>query len=71
MIIDVFLPLALAFFMISLGLGLTVDDFKWVTTAPLAFAVGATDLHRKPRTVGLRAGAHRHGNSRQQSRARR
>ncbi len=42
MIIDIFLPLALAFIMFSLGLGLTLDDFKRVATQPLAFAVGAT-----------------------------
>ncbi len=41
-IIDVFLPLSLAFIMFSLGLGLTIDDFKRVAKEPLAFAVGAT-----------------------------
>ena len=41
MILDIFLPLALAFIMFSLGLGLTVDDFKRVASHPLAFAVGA------------------------------
>ena len=41
LIIDVFLPLSLAFIMFSLGLGLTVQDFRHVASEPLAFAVGA------------------------------
>ena len=38
---QVFLPLALAFIMLSLGLALVVDDFKRVATAPKAFFIGA------------------------------
>lgn len=41
MIIKVFLPLSLAFIMFSLGLGLTINDFKRVIKEPIAFAVGA------------------------------
>ena len=41
LIIDVFLPLSLAFIMFSLGLGLTLQDFRHVAREPLAFAVGA------------------------------
>lgn len=41
MLISVFLPIALAIIMFSLGLGLTVDDFKRVARQPKAFAVGA------------------------------
>lgn len=40
-LITVFLPLALAIIMFSLGLGLTVDDFRRVVLKPKAFAVGA------------------------------
>lgn len=40
-LITVFLPLALAIIMFSLGLGLTLDDFRRVFTAPKAFGVGA------------------------------
>lgn len=38
---DVFLPLALAFIMFALGLGLTFDDFARVAKAPRDFLVGA------------------------------
>ena len=38
---DVVLPLALAFIMLSLGLGLTFDDFVRVARRPRDFAVGA------------------------------
>ena len=41
MIVDVLLPLSLAFIMFSLGLGLTPGDFRRVAQHPLAFAVGA------------------------------
>lgn len=41
-LITIFLPLALAIIMFSLGLGLTVDDFRRVVTRPKAFAVGAS-----------------------------
>lgn len=41
MLISVFLPIALAIIMFSLGLGLTVEDFKRVARQPKAFAVGA------------------------------
>ena len=40
-ITDVILPLALAFIMFSLGLGLTVDDFARVARHPRDFCVGA------------------------------
>lgn len=40
-IVDVVLPLALAFIMLALGLGLTVDDFARVVRRPRDFAVGA------------------------------
>ncbi|MEL6505749.1 MAG: bile acid:sodium symporter family protein [Pseudomonadota bacterium] len=40
-LIKVVLPLGLAFIMFSLGLGLTVADFKRVLTRPKAFLVGA------------------------------
>lgn len=39
---QLFLPLSLAFIMLSLGLALVVDDFKRVATAPKAFFIGAT-----------------------------
>ena len=42
-IIDVVLPVALAFIMFSLGLGLTVDDFALVAKEPKAFAIGVTN----------------------------
>ena len=38
---EVFLPLSLAFIMFSMGLALTVDDFKRVVVQPKAFAIGA------------------------------
>ena len=38
---DVFLPLALAFIMFSLGLGLTVGDFTRVARRPRDFIIGA------------------------------
>jgi bile acid:Na+ symporter, BASS family len=40
MIIDIILPLSLVFIMFSLGLGLTIDDFKNVFRQPKAFALG-------------------------------
>ena len=40
-VIDVFLPLALAFIMLSLGLGLTGGDFLRVIKQPRDFLVGA------------------------------
>lgn len=40
-LITVFLPLALAIIMFSLGLGLTLDDFRRVATRPRAFGLGA------------------------------
>lgn len=40
-IVDVILPLALAFIMFSLGLGLTFDDFARVVRRPRDFTVGA------------------------------
>ena len=42
-IIDVVLPLALAFIMFSLGIGLTVDDFTVIVKEPKAFAIGLTN----------------------------
>ena len=42
-IIDVILPLSLAFIMFSLGLGLKVTDFSLVFTEPKAFAIGITN----------------------------
>lgn len=39
-VVDVFLPLALAFIMFSLGLTLVVDDFRRVFTRPKAMLVG-------------------------------
>ncbi|MBT4906520.1 MAG: bile acid:sodium symporter family protein, partial [Rhodospirillaceae bacterium] len=38
---DVVLPLALAFIMFALGLGLTLDDFARVARRPRDFIVGA------------------------------
>ena len=40
MIIDIILPLSLVFIMFTLGLGLTVDDFKNILQDPKAFVVG-------------------------------
>jgi len=40
-LITIFLPLALAIIMFSLGLGLTVADFARVAAQPKAFAIGA------------------------------
>lgn len=42
MLIQVVLPLSLAFIMFSLGLGLTIEDFTRVAKAPKAFFAGAT-----------------------------
>lgn len=40
MIIDIILPLSLVFIMFSLGLGLTLDNFRNVFRQPRAFAIG-------------------------------
>ncbi|MEQ8585703.1 MAG: bile acid:sodium symporter family protein [Thalassobaculaceae bacterium] len=40
-VVDIFLPLALAFIMFALGIGLTVDDFTRVVRRPRDFLVGA------------------------------
>lgn len=40
MIIDIILPLSLVFIMFSLGLGLTINDFKNVALQPKIFTVG-------------------------------
>lgn len=40
MLIDIVLPLSLVFIMFSLGLGLTINDFKNVVKEPKAFTVG-------------------------------
>jgi BASS family bile acid:Na+ symporter len=40
MLLNVFLPLSLAFIMFALGLGLTIADFARVVRVPKAFAVG-------------------------------
>jgi BASS family bile acid:Na+ symporter len=40
-VVDVFLPLALAFIMFALGLGLTGNDFLRVIRQPRDFFVGA------------------------------
>ncbi|MBT7377936.1 MAG: bile acid:sodium symporter family protein [Candidatus Marinimicrobia bacterium] len=40
MLIDVFLPLSLVFIMFSLGLGLSIEDFKNVIKEPRAFSIG-------------------------------
>jgi len=40
MLIDVFLPLSLVFIMFTLGLGLTIEDFKNVIKEPKAFSIG-------------------------------
>jgi len=42
-IIDVVLPLSLAFIMFSLGVGLTTSDFGLVLEEPKAFAIGLTN----------------------------
>ena len=39
-IIDVILPVALAFIMFSLGIGLTVEDFSIIVKEPKVFAIG-------------------------------
>ena len=39
-IIDVVLPLSLAYIMFSLGLGLRISDFSLILSEPKAFAVG-------------------------------
>ncbi len=43
LIIDVVLPLSLAFIMFSLGLGLTAEDFSLVFREPKAFAIGVSN----------------------------
>ena len=43
LIIDVILPLSLAFIMFSLGLGLTLGDFTLVFREPKAFGIGLTN----------------------------
>ena len=40
LIIDVILPIALAFIMFSLGIGLTVEDFSIIIKEPKVFAIG-------------------------------
>tara|TARA_Y100001970_G_scaffold38547_1_gene47509 strand:+ start:292 stop:1146 length:855 start_codon:yes stop_codon:yes gene_type:complete len=40
MIIEIFLPLSLVFIMFTLGIGLTLDDFKNIFRYPKAFGVG-------------------------------
>ena len=40
LIIDVVLPIALAYIMFSLGIGLKVSDFSSILDSPKAFAVG-------------------------------
>ncbi|WP_417512890.1 bile acid:sodium symporter family protein [Minwuia sp.] len=42
-LVDVVLPLSLAFIMFSLGIGLTFADFSRVLTRPKAFALGAVN----------------------------
>ena len=42
-IIDVVLPVALAFIMFSLGIGLTLDDFTLVAKEPKAFGIGVAN----------------------------
>lgn len=41
LLLNVGLPLSLAFIMFSLGVGLTLTDFKRVATTPKAFSIGA------------------------------
>ena len=40
MIIDIFLPLSLVFIMFTLGVGLTIKDFKNILFEPKAFGLG-------------------------------
>ena len=40
-VIDIFLPLSLAFIMFTLGLGLVLDDFRQVFQQPVGFILGA------------------------------
>jgi len=40
MIIDIFLPLSLVFIMFTLGIGLTIEDFKNILREPKAFGLG-------------------------------
>ena len=53
---EIVLPVALAFIMFSLGLGLTFDDFVRVATRPRDFLVGARFPDRAPAGRGLCAG---------------
>ena len=48
-ITDVFLPLALAFIMFALGLGLTGDDFARVVKQPRPYCHGLADRKRAVR----------------------
>ena len=41
LVTDIFLPLALAFIMFALGIGLTIDDFTRVARQPRDFLIGA------------------------------
>ncbi|MBV6633560.1 MAG: bile acid:sodium symporter family protein [Alphaproteobacteria bacterium] len=41
LVVDIFLPLALAFIMFALGIGLTVEDFTWIARQPRDFLIGA------------------------------
>ena len=43
MIIDIFLPLSLVFIMFTLGLGLTIQDFKNIIDQPKALLLGLTN----------------------------
>ena len=43
MIIDIILPLSLVFIMFSLGLGLTISDFRNITNNPKVFLVGVVN----------------------------
>ena len=43
MIIDIFLPLSLIFIMFTLGLGLTIQDFKNIVEQPKALLLGLTN----------------------------
>ena len=43
MIIDIFLPLSLVFIMFTLGLGLTIQDFKNIIKQPKALLLGLTN----------------------------
>ena len=40
MIIDIFLPVSLVFIMITLGLGLTLNDFRNILKFPKVFFIG-------------------------------